>query len=720
MHNLKKYFFLSIKIGFVIGMATAVVITVYCVSLYQKAERILYERLVEYNSPLTTQVLDKKGDLVANIFGTQHRLFTPYEDIPTPVIEALIATEDTGFFEHNGINIEAIFRAVVKNIKAGGYVEGASTITQQLVRTALLTRDKTLIRKLKEAVLSIKLTELLTKEEVLERYLNEVYFGHGYYGIRTAANGYFHKELHTLSLKEIAILVGLPKAPSFYDPTRNYDKSLKRANNVLLRLKALGWVDTATFLTAFNENPTVYNDSLSQNKAPYVVDYLKYLTKDTLYDLQTGGYVFEISIDLALQKSARDALRYGYKNIYKREAKALKQQIREEKTQRAFLLGELNSALVEEALAIENNITLEYNLTAEINGTDINVSRVEFLALQLDELNQSSRIDYNISKNLNGAIISLDSSNGDILAMVGGVDYRQSSFNRVYQANRQPGSSIKPFIYQIALDHGYAQNTNLIDITRSYEYEKEEENLTWRPKNYEDNVKGIVKLNEALIHSRNLATINLVSDIGLNKVYRNLTNYGFSGVPRDLSISLGSFGASPLQMASNYSIFANAGQKVQPTLIKRIKQRGYDDIVFESTIKRVTSAEQTFLITSLLKETVDRGTGRGGRVKNIELAGKTGTTNNNADAWFCGYSPSILTVVWYGNNDSTAMNKRETGGRSAAPAFGYFYRKALSTYPHLARKFPIPEEVKKKGEYYYTKTSPLQQESKAPQNKLIF
>ena len=720
MRKIKKYFFLSVKIGFGLGIFTAVALTLYCVTLYQNAESILYERLVEYNSPLTTQVLDKKGDLVANIFGKQHRLFIPYDEIPTSVIEALIATEDTSFFEHGGINIEAIFRAVLKNIKAAGYAEGASTLTQQLVRTALLTRDKTIMRKIKEAVLSIRLTELLSKEEVLERYLNEVYFGHGYHGIRTAANGYFHKDLHTLTLKEIAILIGLPKAPSYYDPTRNYEQSLKRANNVLLRLKALGWVDTDTFLTSFNERPTVYNDSLSRNKAPYVVDYLKYLMKDSEYDLRTGGYVFELSIDLGLQQSAREALRYGYKSIYKREQNALKQQIKDEQNQRNTLLQELRLALAEEENALENNITLEHNLTAEINGTDVNVSQVEFLALKLDELNQTSRLDYNITKNLNGAIVSLDSTNGDILAMVGGVDYRLSSFNRAHQAKRQPGSSIKPFIYQIALDRGYGHNTNLIDITRSYEYEKEEENLTWRPKNYEDNVKGIIKLNEALIHSRNLATINLVSDMGLRTVADALTEYGFNDVPRDLSIALGSFGASPLQMASNYSIFANEGTKVHPMLIKKIKKRGQEDIVFESTSKPVTTKAQAFLVTSLLHETVARGTGRRAKVKNIEIAGKTGTTNNNADAWFCGYSPSILTIVWYGNNDSTPMNRRETGGRSAAPAFGYFYRKALSAYPHLARKFSVPQEVKKKGEYYYTKTSPLQQESKAPQNKLIF
>jgi len=635
------------------------ILTLYSCYVYVTSYNILQNTLVKYNSPMSTQVFDRKGDLIANIFDKEHRLFVPYKDIPTSIIETLIATEDTLFFEHNGINTEAIARAIVKDIKAMKLVEGASTITQQLIRTSLLTRKKTFDRKIKEIMMSLRLETMLNKKQILERYLNEISFGHNYFGIKTASNGYFRKELNELTLKEIAMLVGIPKAPSIYAPTRHYDKSIKRANHILIRLKSLGWIDSHSFIQAFNEKPIVYNDSLTKNKAPYVIDYLKKLASKNLKDLKTGGYVFELSIDLSLQKIARDALRYGLKKIDKR--------------------------------------------ISESNITAMNLAK-----------------DANYTSTLNGAIVSIENSTGKILALVGGVDYKKSKFNRVTQAFRQPGSSIKPFIYQLALDSGYGLNTNLIDITRTYEYQKNDENLTWRPKNYEDNVKGLIKLQEALIHSRNLATINLVSDLGLDKVYQGFLDFGFKKVPHDLSISLGSFGISPIELAGFYSIFSNYGQRVTPMLITKIKKIGYDDIEFSPQKTLITSEQQAFLSIEILKNTVRRGTGRNAYLRNIEIAGKTGTTNNNADAWFCGFSPTVETIVWYGNDDSTPMDKKETGGKSAAPAFRYFYKEMLKIYPHITRKFTIPEDVYKKDKYYFTKTSPLEKENIRPSDTLVF
>ncbi|MGB5868157.1 MAG: transglycosylase domain-containing protein, partial [Arcobacteraceae bacterium] len=515
---------------------------------------------------------------------------------------------------------------IIKDIKAMALVEGASTLTQQLVKTMILTRDKKLIRKIKEVLLSLRLESLLTKEEILERYLNQVYFGHGYYGIKTAALGYFHKELDQLNLKEISMLVGLPRAPSFYDPTKNLKYSLIRANQVIKRLKTLGWINQAEYNESINYIPVVYDDTLSKNKVPYIIDTAISDLKDDVEDLKTGGYKIELTIDLEAQKIARDALQYGYDRILRRD----------------------------------KNI----------------------------DTNEST------TKTLNGAIIVLENDTGAILSMVGGIDYKTSSFNRARQSIRQPGSSIKPFLYQVALNLGYSTASNIVDISRTYKYNSaNNEEKLWQPKNYEKNFKGLVTFRYALVHSRNLATINLVTDIGIDILHKELERYGFENIPFDLSITLGSFGISPLDLSEKYTLFSNHGIMVKPYLIGSLTNRYGQKIIFEKEENYVMSPSQTYLMTSILKDVVQTGTGRNARVKDIEIVGKTGTTNNNVDAWFCGYSPTLQTVVWYGNDDNKPMGRRETGGRTAAPAFAYFYRHWLKLHPEIQRNFVQPKDV---------------------------
>ena len=594
-------------------------------------------KIIDYNPKLSTQIYDRNGELVANIFEKHHRLYATYDEIPARVIEALVAIEDTSFFEHNGVNFEAIFRAIIKDIKAMKLVEGASTITQQLVKNTVLTREKKIIRKLKEALLAFKIENELTKEEILERYFNHVYFGHGYYGIKTAALGYFHKNLDALSLKEISILVGLPKAPSSYDPTRNFDLSLSRANRVLYRMYSLGWIGEQEYRDSLAEQPIVHNDTLTKNRAPYVVDEVIKRASREYEDFRTGGYEIHLSIDLRLQELARESLKFGYDEIFKRHPE------------------DSNSSI------------------------------------------------------LNGALVSLDSKSGDILAMVGGVDYKKSHFNRAVQSKRQPGSSFKPFIYQKALDVGYSTMSDIPDISRVYTDEKTDEN--WKPKNYEENFKGLLTLKEALVHSRNLATINLMNALGMDSVYKELKKEGFKNIPYDLSLSLGSFGISPLEFSGFYSMFPNYGIKVEPILIKKIVNRFGDETIYESEKKRVIEEEQAFLMVDILRTTVERGTGRKARVAGIETAGKTGTSNKNIDAWFCGFTPEIEVLVWYGNDDNSPMQKYETGGRVAGPAFANFVKGYIDIYPQTKRKFTPPKGVtmrKIKGKReYFTKTSPL-------------
>ena len=600
-------------------------VLIWLLYLYSEI-RFDVDKIVEYKPKLTTQFFDKNGVHVGNIFEDENRLYVKYAEIPPRVTESLVAIEDTNFFEHSGVNVDAIIRAIIKDIKAMALVEGASTLTQQLVKTMILTRDKKLIRKIKEVLLSMRLEALLSKEDIIERYLNQVYFGHGYYGIKTAALGYFHKELDQLTIKEIAMLVGLPRAPSFYDPTRNLKYSLIRANQVINRLYTLGWISEEEYNKSINELPVVYNDTLTLNKAPYIIDHAIKQLKDDVPDLRTGGHKIVLTIDLEAQKIAREALRYGYERIKQRD---------------------------------------------------------EFV-----DTNEST------TQTLNGAIVVLENSTGAILSMVGGIDYKESSFNRATQSLRQPGSAIKPFIYQVALNLGYSTASNLTDISRNYKYtSKDNEEKIWQPKNYEKNFKGLVSFRYALVHSRNLGTINLVTDIGIDILHKELERYGFKDIPFDLSITLGSFGISPLDLSEEYTMFSNSGIVVTPYLISSITNRYNQKIVFEPEETYLNSPEQSYLMTSILKDVVKKGTGRSAQVADIELVGKTGTTNNNVDAWFCGYSPTLQTVIWYGNDDNKPMGKRETGGRTAAPAFRYFYKHWLELHPEIQRNFVMPPNV---------------------------
>ncbi|MCF6340960.1 MAG: PBP1A family penicillin-binding protein [Sulfurimonas sp.] len=628
--------------------------------------------LVNYKPPLTTRIYDKNGNKIANIFETRHRYYATFDEIPPKMIEALLAIEDTTFFEHPGINIDAIFRAIIKDIKARKMVEGASTITQQLIKNKLLTREKKISRKIKEVIYALKLENNLSKEEILERYLNEIYFGHGYYGIKTAADGYFHKSLDNLTLKEMAILVGLPKAPSSYAPTKNYEISLGRANRVIKRMHVLGWIDDETYNEALAERPNVFDETLTQNIAPFIVDEVVRRSKSLgMRDIKTGGYDIYTTIDMRLQDAAKTSLKKAYDMALKRYEGYR-----------------------------------EYDEKKLARNPDWKVSS-----------------DMNMSL-LNGAIVSIDSKSGDILALVGSVDYKKSPYNRATQGRRQPGSAFKPFIYQVAIDLGYSGATELVDIARTYKYTKNGEELKWQPKNYEKNYKGLISLREALVHSRNLATINLVNDIGLKELLSEFKKFGIKNLPPDLSISLGTISLSPLQLSKYYTSFANGGIQVKPQLIRYIEKNS--NVLYEKLYisKFITKETQAYIMTTILRDVVRRGTGKRVRVKGIELAGKTGTTNNNVDGWFAGYSPTIQTIVWFGNDDNTPMHKRETGGKVAGPAFSMYYKKVLKLYPQIQRKFIAPKGIivvvsKGKTEYFSETSKPPRTKTKVDAEELL-
>ena len=296
---------------------------------------------------------------------------------------------------------------------------------------------------------------------------------------------------------------------------------------------------------------------------------------------------------------------------------------------------------------------------------------------------------------LNASLVSVESKTGDILTLVGGVDYKKSAFNRVTQIERQPGSAFKPFVYQTALDMGYNPATKLTDLARTFQYYKNGKRVIWSPRNYEGDFKGFIRLREALVHSRNLATVNLVYDLGVSTIRKRLALLDVPHIPRDLSIALGNLGLSPLKMAQIYSVFANKGHMIEPRLVSKIISKE-GAVIYETRPKEIvdfTRPEQAYLMTDMLKDVIRRGTGKNAKVEGIELAGKTGTTNDNVDAWFCGYSPSVETIVWFGRDNNRRIGRRATGGLIAAPAFAYYYRKLLELYPEMPRTFEKPPGV---------------------------
>ncbi|WP_394950362.1 penicillin-binding protein 1A [uncultured Helicobacter sp.] len=643
---------------------------IYLYGVYTEVQSEI-ESVKRHKMDVTTQIFDTKGRLIANLFNEHYRLYAKFEEIPPRIIEILLAVEDTLFFEHMGINPDAISRAIVKNVKNLKYSEGGSTLTQQVVKNIALSPERTLKRKIKEAMFAIILEQNMSKEDILEIYLNYIFLGHGYYGVRTAALGYFHKNLNELTLKEMCMLMGLPKAPDTYDPSKNLQHSLGRANNILDRLKDIGWITQEEYEAAIVEIPYVYNDkSLTQNVAPYAVDEVVRQLSPIYPDLKTGGYKIYLTIDLDYQNIAQEALRYGYNNINERLL---------EQYPRTFVREELDS----EGLIYAKPKESEANKYGELNG----------------------------------AMVVTESQSGKILALVGGVDYKKSVFNRATQAKRQFGSSIKPFIYLVAFDRGYSPAWQVMDAPRKFgntnenvQSNQEDEEDVWKPKNV-GAYGGLITLREALRKSANLATLNLVQQVGFDIIYRGIKDFEFPYVPNDMSIVLGSLSLSPLEAAKFYSVFSNYGTMITPRLVDSIVNVQGETYTFPIATREYTQPQQAFLVTDILRDVVNRGTGVRARVANLEIAGKTGTSNQNIDGWFCGYSPSIQTIIWYGRDNNTPIGPVETGGIVAAPVNAYFFNKLLKIEPGLKRRFDVPNGIMKKtfadGEYLYTNISKL-------------
>ncbi|RMG31921.1 MAG: penicillin-binding protein 1A, partial [Gammaproteobacteria bacterium] len=703
-------------------------------------------RDVRFQVPL--KIYAGSGELIAE-YGEKRRSPVHYRDIPPLVIKAFLAAEDDRFFEHPGVDYQGILRAAYELIRTGHKRQGGSTITMQVARNFFLTREKTYTRKLREILLALKIERELTKQQILELYLNKIYLGQRAYGVAAAAEVYYGKPLDQLTVDEIATIAGLPKAPSRDNPIASPERARVRRNYVLRRMHELGFIDDATYRAA-RAAPihARLHTAVSELPAGYVAEMVRTWMVDRFGEAAyTDGYRVYTTLDGRHQRAAVAAVhrallaysrRHGYRGPERhfdlpRDASPARRQ--------ALLrgiptLGGLAPALV--------TAVAERSFTALLaDGTEVEVPwrglawarrrrpdghldprprRAADVVAVGDLVRLEARRDKQGAQvwwlaqvpEVQGALVSVRPDDGAILALVGGYAFPRSKFNRVTQARRQPGSSFKPFIYSAALEKGFTAASIINDAPVVFDDPGLEE--AWRPENYSGRFYGPTRLREALVHSRNLVSIRLLREIGIDYALRYVRRFGFdpTRLPRNLSLALGSGSLTPLEMVRGYAVFANGGYRVEPWFIARVLDRR-GNLVYEAEpavvcracetapperetappaeseppatvprrrAPRVIEARNAWLMGSMMRDVVRRGTGRRAlQLGRRDLAGKTGTTNDQRDAWFCGFDSALVAVAWVGFDDHHPLGARETGSRAALPLWMAYMRVALQGVP---------------------------------------
>ena len=691
--------------------------------------------LKNYHPSTITQIYSDSDEKVAEFY-IEKRIMTPLEDIPLALKQAALAVEDSNFYYHFGIDPKAIFRAFLTNIKAGRVVEGGSTITQQLSKTLFLSRERTLPRKIKEAILSVRLELVFTKDEILEMYLNQIYYGHGSYGVEAAARTYFGKSVKGLTIAECAMIASLPKAPNHYTPYRNPERARKRRNHTIRRMSYLSFITKQEGETALNEEFHLGEITSMLNRAPYFVEHIRQIIEEKYGStkLYRGGLKIYTTLDIDMQEAAQKAIienlrisdkRYGYRgplatvNLSKGTSAIQKSLIEmnhfnegEEITE-----GEIIKGVVTHVDDKEVSVLLGLG-EGTINILDMNWARppnpkvdgrwakikkpsealfpgdlILVKPLRLDSMNLNGwALGLEQEPKVEGSLVSIDPKNGQLKAMVGGYNYSKSQFNRAVQAIRQPGSAFKPIIYAAAIKEGYSPSSIIIDSPIIFK-EKEDAFDKWKPVNFEQKFYGPTSLRTALTHSRNVVTVKLMQSIGIKGTIRLAKSLGISSrLEENLSISLGSSGLTLFDLTSAYSAFANNGTLIKPSAIRNIQNRK-SEILFSSKpeITQPLSPSVAYTVTSLMQSVVEHGTGKKVKALNRPVAGKTGTTNNYLDAWFMGYTPELVTGVWVGMDKHEPLGRNETGARAAIPIWLQFMQEALNNKP--ATNFQIPTEI---------------------------
>lgn len=686
---------------------------------------------VQLQVPL--QIFSRDGKLIAT-FGEKRRVPIPYNEIPKPLIEAVLATEDQRYFQHAGVDLPGLVRAAIQVVATGRKVQGGSTITMQVARSFYLTRHKTFGRKIREILLAIKIDNKLSKEKILELYLNKVFLGNRAYGVGAASQVYYGKPLNELTIDEYAMLAGLPKAPSTLNPIANPEAAQKRRDHVLSRMHDEGYIDTETYNKAINEPlKASYHDLTTEVKAPYVAELvrsqLEQMYGDSIY---TDGFKVYTTIDSALQDAANRSVhdnllsydvRHGYRgpegnlgipdiNNMQDWEKALKKMPVLNGLQPAAVVDVTNQTIT--VLRADGQLTIIPWSGLSWARKQVNADYLGAMPRRASDIVKPGDIvrlktvgtSFQLSQipKAEAGMVALNPSDGALLALVGGFDYQYSKFDRITSAQRQPGSSFKPFIYSAALDSGYTLATVINDAP--IVIENPSDNSLWRPQNVNHKFYGPTRLRTALYKSRNLVSIRLLALVGVPHTITYLKRFGFapSQLPPGLSLALGTAMVTPLQMAQGYSVFANGGFRVVPFAINTIRNSN-DDVVYqakplvacsdqctpgEAAAPRVISAANAYLITSALHDVITRGTASQAKeMGRNDLAGKTGTTQNQVDAWFVGYNADIVSVAWVGFDQPQSLH--EYGAKAALPMWMQFMTAALKNSPQKVP--PQPDDI---------------------------
>ena len=677
-----------------------------------------YKFLKSYKPPVSSKVYSGNGDLVAD-FSQEKRVFVPFNSIPKNVINAFLSAEDKNFFKHPGVDAKGVIRAVINNISnilSSKRLEGASTITQQVAKNFLLTNEVSLNRKIKEAILAFRIERALSKERILELYLNQIYLGSGAYGVAAASLEYFDKSIKDLNYSEAALLAALPKAPSRYNPYRDPDIAKFRRNLVLKNL-----LDNNYLTSEWYEKLTKEEIILKKNKKIYLED-AQYFIEDvrksvieTLsYDkVYKQGFNINTPIDLNLQtiatKSLRDGLiaydkRKGWRGpltnkIYNSEWKKDLEKYKLENSINWKL------AIVKKINKFSAEIETEDNIEGVIEYQSISWTKKEF-----NKLLKPGDIIYvkNLKENIfnlqqlpkvNGGIVVMDPFTGRVLALSGGFSFKQSEFNRATQAKRQPGSAFKPFVYALALENNFTPTSLVLDAPLVLD--QGDDLKMWKPENYGKKFYGPSTLRVGLEKSRNLMTVRIAQNLGVEKIVDFSKALKIYDNPEELlSISLGSAETTLLKLTSAYSVFVNGGKLVEPILIDRIQDSegntifnndkrkciNCDQISYltndypeiKNNYTQIFSPETAFQMTSILEGVVQRGTAKKLKDLNLNIAGKTGTTNKNTDTWFIGFTSNVLVGVYVGSDNPTPLGKYETGSKTALPIFKSFISDSIN------------------------------------------
>ncbi len=679
----KILIYLSISVGILSALLLAFLTAVYLT--------LPDVRLLEGWTPPQSSVVYDYRDRHYGDIGVQKRYYVKIDQIPERVINAFIAAEDRNFYHHFGIDFGALFRAMIANLKAGRIVQGGSTITQQLAKNLFLTRERTLKRKIKEALLAIKIERTFDKRKILELYLNQIYLGNGAYGVEAAARVYFGKSVKDLTLEEAALLAGLPKAPSKFNPIVNPELAKTRRNYVLRRMLEDGYITQEEYETAISKPVVVKKDS-KYRLSDYVLDMVKEYLMDRYGDIALqGGLKIYTTIDRDLQALAKRSVQKGLRRIammngipFLPESEEDMKKFYEAQSKR-LVDGRIYVARIVSTGKKFAEVELgDKKFKVDLKGLNLEGRDYTFVKLHKDMEGWWAEI----VPDLQGALISMDVHTGAIRAVVGGYSYSYSPFNRAIKAMRQPGSAIKPVIYLAALLKGETQISSIDARPRTfYDPVTGEE---WTPKNYGDEEYTVVTLRQALAKSINTATVNLLDKLGFDIVLKVGDKVGLNNLKPYYSLALGTVEVTPLQLTSAYQVFANLGTRCEPYLIRKIVD-GRGKVLEENSPKceEVLPPQETRVLVDMLRAVVLEGTGRYARDLPRVVAGKTGTTDEYMDAWFVGFSPYIVTGVWVGYDAKVSLGHGMSGARVALPIWKDFMAVAASKYPD--DDFPLPE-----------------------------